>query len=127
MIKLLLGAVVPVDVLAIAISTIQVIVIPLLIGMASNAAFPKLVKKVLVFSPTVGVLVTCLLVGESLSGCASSVIEAGFKLQAAAALLHILGGLVGYLITKPFYEEDVSRTFGKFYWIQNQNERATLF
>jgi len=38
-------------------------------------------------------------------------LNAGFKLQAAAALLHALGGVAGYFVTKPFYAEDVCRTF----------------
>mmetsp|Transcript_14510 Transcript_14510/g.21344 ORF Transcript_14510/g.21344 Transcript_14510/m.21344 type:complete len:428 (-) Transcript_14510:418-1701(-) len=109
--KLLLGTVVPVNAMAIAWSTVQVVLAPILLGMGINANFPKVVQSILPFSPIVGVLITCLLVGVSVSGCAAPILGAGFKLQAAAALLHMLGGLCGYMVTKPFYGEDVCRTF----------------
>jgi BASS family bile acid:Na+ symporter len=79
--------------------------------MSFNLQFPNLVKKILPFSPIVGVIVTCLLVGTSVAGCASSIMNAGLKLQASAALLHALGGAAGYLLTKPFYPEKIARTF----------------
>lgn len=109
--KLLLGQVVPVNAAAISLSTVQVVLAPILVGMSVNAKFPKLVQKILPFSPILGVLLTCALVGTSVAGCAAPILGAGFKLQAAAALLHGLGGLAGYALTKPFYSEKISRTF----------------
>jgi BASS family bile acid:Na+ symporter len=84
---------------------------PILIGMGFNAKFPKAVKAILPFSPIVGVIITCLLVGTSVAGCATPILTAGPRLQLAAALLHALGGVAGYFVTKPFYKEDVCRTF----------------
>mgnify|MGYP003870031247 CR=1 FL=1 len=109
--KLLLGTVVPVNAAAIAMSTVQVVLAPILVGMSFNAKFPNVVKQILPFSPIVGVLLTCLLVGVSVAGCAAPILSAGFQLQASAALLHALGGVAGYFLTKPFYAEDVCRTF----------------
>ena len=61
---------------------------------------------------TVAVMVvTCLLVGTSVAGCSSAILNAGFTLQASAAMLHALGGAAGYFLTKPFYSEKISRTF----------------
>lgn len=79
--------------------------------MSFNLKFPEVVKKILPFSPILGVIITCLLVGTSVAGCASSILNAGIKLQASAALLHAVGGVVGYLFTKPFYSEKIARTF----------------
>jgi bile acid:Na+ symporter, BASS family len=109
--KLLLGAVLPVNAGAIAISTIQVVLAPILVGMSFNAKYPQVVKQILPFSPIVGVMLTCLLVGVSVAGCAGPILSAGLKLQISAALLHALGGVAGYFMTKPFYAEDVCRTF----------------
>ena len=110
MAKLLLGTVVPVNASAIAMSTIQVVLAPILFGMSFNAKFPNIVQKILPFSPVLGVIITCLLVGTSVAGCAVPILQAGFKLQLAGALLHGLGGLSGYFLTKPFYEEKIART-----------------
>ena len=109
--KLLLGTVVPVNAPSIALSTIQVVLAPILVGMSVNRAFPKVVQNILPFSPIVGVLLTCALVGVSVAGCTEPILAAGWSLQAAAALLHGVGGLVGYLVAKPFYSEAISRTF----------------
>ena len=108
----LLGHVVPVNAWAMAKSTLQVVLAPIAIGMTVNRKFPKLVQQIMPFSPIVGVLVTCLLVGTSVAGSASAILTAGWSLQAAAALLHLMGGVVGYFGTKPFYSEKVARTFG---------------
>jgi BASS family bile acid:Na+ symporter len=96
---------------AIAVSTIQVVLAPILLGMSFNLKFPGIVKKILPFSPIVGVIITCLLVGTSVAGCATSILNAGWKLQASAALLHASGGALGYFLTRPFYSEKISRTF----------------
>ena len=111
MAKVLLGTVVPVKAGAIAYSTVQVVLAPILLGMSLNAKFPKLVQQILPFSPIIGVLVTCLLVGVSVAGCATPILTAGLRLQLAAFLLHALGGVAGYVFTKPFYGEDICRTF----------------
>jgi BASS family bile acid:Na+ symporter len=109
--KLLLGQVVPVNPVAISKSTVQVVLGPILVGMTINKRFPKFVQSILPFTPVLGVCITCLLVGTSVAGCASAILNAGMQLQVSAALLHILGGLAGYFFTKPFYGEDVCRTF----------------
>jgi len=110
--KLLLGAIVPVDAVGVAISTIQVVLVPIVLGMLANAKFPKSVKKIEPFSPIVGVLSTCILVGSAVSQCAAPILAAGGSLQVAAALLHIIGGLVAYFVCKPMgYDEQTSRTF----------------
>lgn len=108
--KLLLGTIVPVDAVGVAISTIQVVLVPIVLGMITNAKFPKFVKKVEPFSPIVGVLCTCVLVGSAVAQCATPILEAGLMLQAAAAALHVLGGVVAYFGTKFFYPETTCRT-----------------
>merc|ERR1719238_2157796 len=109
--KVLLGTLVPVDAVGVAISTIQVVLIPIVVGMLTNAKFPKAVKAVEPFSPIVGVLCTCVLVGSAVAQCSAPILAAGLKLQVAAALLHIFGGLVAYFGCKPLgYSETTCRT-----------------
>lgn len=52
-----------------------------------------------------------LLAGTSVSICAEQILQAGIRLQACAALLYIGGGALGYILTRPFYPEGISRTF----------------
>lgn len=108
--KLLLGTLVPVDATGVAVSTIQVVVLPIVLGMSLNAKFPKAVKKVEPFSPIVGVLSTILLVGSAVAQCSAPILAAGLKLQATAFLLHVVGGAVSYFGLKKFYPETTCRT-----------------
>lgn len=110
--KLILGAIVPVDAVGVAISTVQVVLVPIIVGMLANAKFPKTVKKIEPFSPVVGVLSTCVLVGAAVAQCAAPIKEAGMALQAACFSLHVLGGIAAYLVCKPLgYDEKTARTF----------------
>jgi BASS family bile acid:Na+ symporter len=65
--KLLLGTLVPVDAVGVAVSTVQVVLIPIVLGMGFNYKFPQAVKKIEPFSPIVGVLSTILLVGSAVA------------------------------------------------------------
>jgi len=98
--KGLLGAVVPVDAAGIAKSTIQVVLAPIAIGMTTNKFFPNFVKKILPFAPVVGVVSTCLLVASAVAQVAEPIINAGWSLQVACLLLHLVGGIVGYALPK---------------------------
>lgn len=98
--KLLLGAVVPVDAVGIAMSCIQVVLAPIVLGMATNKFFPKVVEKVLPATPVVGVFSTCILVASAVAQCAPAIMSAGLRLQIPILLLHLVGGLAGYFIPK---------------------------
>lgn len=52
--KMLLGAVVPVDAVGIAVSTIQVVLAPIAAGMLTNHFCPGIVKKILPVTPVIG-------------------------------------------------------------------------
>mmetsp|Transcript_23462 Transcript_23462/g.34801 ORF Transcript_23462/g.34801 Transcript_23462/m.34801 type:complete len:406 (+) Transcript_23462:60-1277(+) len=94
--KSLLGAVVPVDASGIAVSTIQVVLAPIAVGMSLNKYAPKFVEKILPFAPVVGVVSTCLLVASAVAQVADPILAAGWSLQLPILLLHLIGGLIGY-------------------------------
>lgn len=79
--KSILGTVVPVDAAGIAISTIQVVLAPIAIGMTTNKFFPKFVKAILPFAPLVGIFSTCLLVASAVAQVSEPILNAGLKLQ----------------------------------------------
>ena len=98
--KLLLGAVVPVDAVGIAVSCIQVVLAPIVVGMAANRYLPKVVDAILPAAPIVGVASTCLLVASAVAQCAPAILNAGMSLQLPVMLLHLISGLAGYWIPK---------------------------
>ena len=79
--KFLLGAVVPVDAVGIAFSTIQVVLAPIAIGMGTNHFFPNFVKKILPITPVIGVLSTCMLVASAVAQVTEPILNAGLQLQ----------------------------------------------
>ena len=109
--KLLLGAVVPVDAVGIALSCLQVVLVPIALGMSLNKYFPKTISKVVPATPVVGVVSTCLLVASAIAQCAPAIKSAGWGLQLPIMLLHLVGGLAGYWVPKKMgFTETQSRT-----------------
>merc|ERR1719162_340768 len=109
--KALLGTVVPVDAVGIAFSTIQVVLGPIAVGMATNKYFPGFVKKILPITPVIGVLSTCLLVASAVAQVSEPILNAGLQLQLPIFLLHLIGGIVGYALPRMTgFSEVTSRT-----------------
>merc|ERR1712167_333661 len=94
--KTFLGTVVPVDAAGIVVSTLQVVLAPILVGMTMNAKFPKVVKKITPVTPVIGMVSTCLLVAAAVGQVAEPIMNAGLTLQLPVMLLHLVGGVVGY-------------------------------
>ena len=109
--KLALGAIVDVNAVGMAISTIKVVLVPVVLGVTLNKVTPKTCRTVEPFCPIVGVIMTVILVGGSVAQCADGILNAGMTLQVAAVLLHLLGGVLGYWGMKVFkYSETTCRT-----------------
>ncbi len=109
--KYLLGAIVPVDAVGIAISTVQVVLAPIVLGMLANKYLNRAVKAVLPFSPVVGMVSTCLLVASAVAQCAPAILGAGWSLQLATVFYHLIAGIAGYGVPKLMgFSETDSRT-----------------
>lgn len=98
--KAVVGAVVPIDAVGMAMSTIQVVLLPIVLGLTLNTYAPKLCRAVEPFCPVVGVTSTIALVGGSIAQCAETVVASGVMLHVGCALLHTVGGLLGYAACK---------------------------
>lgn len=98
----LLGANLPIDAKGIAMSTVQIVLAPIAVGMTAKKYFPRLVEsqKVLPLAPVIGVVSTCLLVGSAVAQVADPIINAGLSLQLPVFLLHFIGGLLGYFLAQ---------------------------
>lgn len=109
--KAVLGAVVPIDALGISISTVQVVLLPILLGATLNQIAYKTMRKIEPFCPIVGVTSTILLVGSAVAQCSQAILDSGLSLQVPCMLLHLVGGLLGYGFCKVFgYNEVIART-----------------
>eukprot|EP00930_Biecheleria_cincta_P079600 TRINITY_DN6749_c0_g3_i1.p1 TRINITY_DN6749_c0_g3~~TRINITY_DN6749_c0_g3_i1.p1 ORF type:complete len:452 (-),score=76.39 TRINITY_DN6749_c0_g3_i1:246-1556(-) len=109
--QMVLGAVVPVDAMGIVISTFQVVLAPIFLGVGFNTLAPKFCKAVTPYTPVVGVISTVLLVGASVAKCAGPILGAGAPLQFACMALHLIGGILGFGATKAAgFDERTCRT-----------------
>ena len=97
---LVLGAIVPVDPVGIAQSTIQIVLLPILLGGFLNSFAPRITACITPLSPLIGIAATIVLVGASVSQSAPVLLSSGGSLQLPVILLHVLGGLGGYLMCR---------------------------
>merc|ERR1712194_358633 len=68
-------------------------------------------KTILPITPVIGVLSACMLVGSAIAQVADPIISAGWPLQMAVFLIHLIGGLVGYALPRFIgFDETTSRT-----------------
>lgn len=109
--KQVLGAVVPVDAKGIVVSTLQVVLGPIILGMGLNLAVPSFVAAIKPGMPVLGVISTCLLVAAAVGQVAPSILAAGLDLQLPVCLLHFCGGALGYWGSRLLrFDESTART-----------------
>ncbi|PSC74970.1 putative sodium metabolite cotransporter chloroplastic [Micractinium conductrix] len=98
--QLLLGTLVPVDAAALLISTLQVVLAPVVVGAAINSAFPEQVATLGPLSALSAVLLIALICGSVMAQNAAAVLQAGPQLLAAVFALHAGGFFFGYALSK---------------------------
>ncbi len=118
---------VSVDVMGLFLSTVQVVLLPLILGLAIHHFFPRLVNAVLDIAPLVSVVAIALICGSIIGGNVESVKAHGVSLATAIVLLHALGFLLGYLFAKLFgYDELIRRTVAIEVGMQNSGLGTVL-
>lgn len=125
--KTLAGQYVPVDALGLCLSTLQVVVAPVLIGVFCNWRFPRVVARIAVFGPVASVIAIIFITGGIVAINAASVMANFGLLALAALLLHLLGFALGYGLSRALrYSVDVARTVSIEVGMQNGGMAAVL-
>jgi BASS family bile acid:Na+ symporter len=123
----LVGRYIPVDALGLCLSTLQVVVAPVLIGVLCNWRFPRQVAQVARFGPTVSVIAIVFITGGIVAINAAAVLANLTKLALAAVLLHVLGFMLGYAVARALgYGQLVARTISIEVGMQNGGMAAML-
>ena len=123
----LAGTLVPVDAWGLFFSTVQVVFLPLLVGMAFNRYTPRLVQVVLPVSPLIAVITIALICASIIGQHADLIRTSGGKLFVAVALLHVFGFVLGYLSAWVFrYEVITCRTVSIEVGMQNSGLGVVL-
>ncbi|EKX45194.1 hypothetical protein GUITHDRAFT_108836 [Guillardia theta CCMP2712] len=109
--SILAGSLVPVDASGLLISTLQVVLAPVGLGLAINTFAPAVCKMVSGVTPLLCVVLVSLICGSVIAQTASSFIAAGLPLLGAVIGLHLGGFLLGYFVPRILgYPEPISRT-----------------
>ncbi|GLB65724.1 bile acid:sodium symporter family protein [Arthrobacter mangrovi] len=98
----LAGQYMPVDAGAMALSIVQIVLIPVVLGLAARMLIPGLVDRVLPALPWVSVLAITFVVIAVVSGSAEAIFSAGLLILLAVVLHNAGGYLLGYGAAKLF-------------------------
>ena len=94
------GSRVEVPALGLFISTLQVVVFPIALGVSMNKFFPALTRRVLPAAPLVAVIMITMIVASIIGDGRKEILTGGTRLLFAVFSLHAFGFLLGYLITR---------------------------
>lgn len=98
LVLMLAGSWMPIDPFAILASVAQVVILPLFIGGAIQAAAPAFVSTIEPILPFISVVLVGLIVASVMSTTAPIVLSCAPRIIAALALLHGLGAVLGYMV-----------------------------
>jgi BASS family bile acid:Na+ symporter len=125
--KWLAGAYVAVDGWSLFVNTLQVVAIPVLLGMLLNRYTPRLVRTVLPVAPLVSVIFIALICASIIGANVQTVKDAALRLLGAVALLHTGGFALGYWMARALrLNETVCRTISVEVGMQNSGLGAVL-
>ncbi|MBQ4402525.1 MAG: bile acid:sodium symporter family protein [Synergistaceae bacterium] len=96
----ILRATISVDVVAMFISIVQVVIIPIVLGFAINKLFPKITETLSDILPAVSVTAICLIVACVVSHNSERILSTGWLVFAVVILHNILGYLCGFILGK---------------------------
>lgn len=125
--KWLAGTYVPVDAWKLFLDTVQIVLLPVTLGLLLHHASPRLVNSILPVAPLVSVATIVLIVASIIGQSAGKVMESGGVLLLAVFLLHAGGFGLGYLFAWVLgYGTIVNRTISIEVGMQNSGLGAAL-
>jgi BASS family bile acid:Na+ symporter len=123
----LAGTLVPVDAWGLFLSTVQVVLLPVLTGIALHHTAPRLVRAVVPVAPLVAVVAIVMICSSVIGQSATAIRESGLSLAGAVFLLHATGFLVGYFVARlAGYEPVIARTISIEVGMQNSGLGVVL-
>ena len=123
----LAGSRMPVDAWGLFMSTLQVVLLPVALGVLLNRFAPRLTVQAVRVSPSIAVIVIALIVASVLGAGREKVLTAGPSLLLAVFLLHASGFGFGYILSKLWNRsETVARTISIEVGMQNSGLGAHL-
>ncbi|KAG0564482.1 hypothetical protein KC19_8G113900 [Ceratodon purpureus] len=116
----LVGQYVAVDAGSLFFSTLQVVLLPVMVGVLMAHYLPGLVRRVSPLAPSVAVVTVAAICAGAISQSASTIRQSGGQVLAAVVCLHVAGFFFGYILSRVLgFEESTSRTISIEVGMQN--------
>ncbi|GAA0182327.1 primary active transporter [Lithospermum erythrorhizon] len=96
----LAGQYVAVDAMGLFMSTLQVVLLPVLVGAFLNQCLPSLVKIVSPVMPPIAVVTVAVLCGNAIAQSSLAILMSGGQVVLASSLLHVSGFFFGYVLSR---------------------------
>ena len=108
-------------------STVQVVILPIVIGLLMNRYLPKVTKKVVTISPLVAVIFITLIVASIVGAGRDAILKSGVSLILAVFSLHAFGFLLGYFFSRIWIGHEIpARTISIEVGMQNSGLGVVL-
>lgn len=104
----LIGNRVQVDTLGLLISSIKVVLVPVLLGYFFSKYFAHLISKLEIYLPSLAVILIVLIVASIVGNARKTILEFFHILAIAVFLTHSLGFLLGYILGKWILKSEVN-------------------
>jgi len=125
--KWLAGTLVKIDAAGLCLSTVQVVLIPVWLGLLANRFIPKTSQRFSKLSPLISVIAIVLIVSSVIGQNREIILTAGWRLLLAPALLHLGGFGLGYAVARLFrLPEESVRTISIEVGMQNSGLGTVL-
>lgn len=125
--QLFAGALIPVDTWMLFKQTLQVVILPVILGILLNRWMPQLVQRIIPIAPLLSVLGVCVICAAIFAVNAESILTHGSELMLATALLHGGGFLSGYYLASiAGYQSQSARTISVEVGMQNSGLAMVL-
>ena len=121
------GSYLDVDAWGLFYSTLKVVLLPIALGVLLNQYAPRLTQKIVPFAPATAVTLIVLIVASIIGQGKALILTSGLNLIAAIMLLHFVGFVLGYGLSKLVLKhEAVSKTIAIEVGMQNSGLGAVL-
>src|SRR5690606_4992460 len=109
--QLLAGHYVPIDAYGIFKTTFQVVLLPVVLGVFLSHRFPKFGAAASQVGPAIAVVAIVMIAGSIVANNVEAIAGHGVQLAIAGLLLHTMGFIFGYFVTRLFrYKQNTART-----------------
>ena len=99
------GELINVNLSGLLISATKVVLLPVFLGLIVSRYFPSFTKRIVIYSPSVSVVLIVLIVASIIGEGKEIIFHSGINLLISVMILHLLGFILGYIISFGFLRD----------------------